>query len=661
MKKFIYALLISLTVLIYIRPSEPAPQKNAQYYNEEGWAHLKKGADYKAVFSFRNALKRNSKYLDALIGLANAYYKIEAYELSRDLYEDALKIDKKNKTATAGIGLTLSMTGNYPAALKYLNEAVKLSGDDLSARYGIARLYYLMGKMIWAKRGLEGIFNINPYHYDSLLLMAQIKTDEGRFSDAKGYVERAVQVNSEHPDGYIKLGELYLSRYLNGGNESGIDEGIAAFNQALSVQPESYHANRLMGFVSLLKKDYSAAAEYFTKSSSEINNSSILYSIGVSYDLAADGENAFKFFLAAYKLSPFDSILRARLEDFMVLRDYKIGHPARIMLNGEHFNLAKNRIKKDMPDEAMMYLRRSAIMNPMHTQTREELMDYYKTLDYGRFYIDELKDMMRLYPDGQWGSRLEAAVVKRRDSLDYTEGYSQEEPPRDVPQILVLNFDSGGRITAHPDAGMVLADNLNFVLGQFGRMKPFGMRTRRDLSAGLIGDPDRIEESLSAVGALVKKGEIDPVDYVVYGTYFENGQNISLEFMLLDLKKGYIISEFNLSESGKEALPSLSLRAARRIYQTIPYSGRPLKIKDDGIIVNLGLYDGLSKGDVLAVNKVTAGKYADRVAKNMIVFTIKDINTLICYAEPAVKSDMDLLDARDVVYPVKKRRAVRIK
>ena len=73
-----------------------------------------------------------------------------------------------------------------------------------------------------------------------------------------------------------------------------------------------------------------------------------------------------------------------------------------------------------------------------------------------------------------------------------------------------------------------------------------------------------------------------------------------------------------LKESRDGALPSgnsmmaynlsrLALRAARRIYSAVPYRGRVLSAGDDAIVVNLGSFDGVSPGDLLAAGNRLPG------------------------------------------------------
>ena len=634
--------------------------KNAISYNKDGWEYLKKEQYRKAIFSFKNALNGNPRYREALIGMAKAYFEVEAYDQSFDLFTSALALDAKSVEANVGLGRTLTATGNYTGAIKYFDRARRLSPQNIDARYGTAYVYHCLGKKIWAKRALETILRMDPYHYDSLLLMAEIKSNENRLREARRFLDKAIDSNNESSRGHIVYGEILLREYLKTEDDSLLDEATESLGRALSIQPGSYQANRMMGYISLLGKKYDAAAGYFGAALKELESGTILYSQGVAHDRAGDQEAALEDFMKAIKKDPSDSIIRSRFEDFLIMREYKIGHPMRVMLNREHFDLGVNRMKKNLPDQAIMYLRRSLLMNPMNVEARELLMDYYNTEGYYGFYIEEMKEILRLNPDRAYQERLGLAIMKRRDLLSHREGYSSEEPPRDVPVVLVLNFDTARSVSPHPDAGEVIANHLSFVLGQYGRMKPVGIRARGAVACSLMCGGEHLETTLESVEAKIKSGDIDPVDYIVYGTYYESGSLISIECSVLDYRKGFLIGQFTLTDSGKESLPMVALRSAKRLYDIIPFKGRVLKLKETGIVTNLGLFDGMKQGEKLVVYKAGGGTADGDKIKKKIIFTIRESDTLVSYAEPQKVSDLERIDSSDVVYPLKKRRAKKI-
>lgn len=634
--------------------------KNAIGYNKDGWDYLKKENYKKAILSFKNALHDNPKYKEALIGQGKAYLEVEAYEQSYDLFSTALTLDRKSMDALVGMGKALTAMGRYSEAIRYFDKALKLSEQNLDARFGIANVYASLGKRIWAKRTLEAILRIDPYHYDSLLLMADIKSAENRYKESRKFVEKAIDTNSELSKGYTLYGEILLREFLNSEDDDFLDEAKDALANAISIQPSAYQANRTLGYISLMEKKYPEAVSYFNTAITNLGNSTLLYSLAVAHDRAGSRDEALDGFLKALKKDPSDSILRSRVEDFLVFRDFKIGHPARVMLNREHYDLAVNREKKNYPDQTVMYLRRSLMLNPMNMEARELLMDYYKTQGYDNFYIDEMKEILRMNPDRAWQEKLSLAIMKRRDQLYHREGYSSEEPPRDMPSVLVLNFDPIGKISQHPDAGEVIASHLTFVLGQFGRMNPIGIRKRTAVTCGLMCGSGHLGQTLEDIETKIQDGALDPVDYVIYGGYHESGSHITLECQVMDYKKGFIIGQFTVTESGKESLPQLALRAAKRIYDMMPFRGRVLKLKDDGIVTNMGLFDGVDEGEKLVVYKFINRPGAGDKLKKRIIFTVRESDTLVSFAEPQRASDLDSIDSNDIVLPMKKRRAKRI-
>jgi len=435
-----------------------AKEKNAIYYNKNGWEHLKKGETFKAIYSFKNSLKKNPHYKDALIGLAYAYLDTEAYEEALTNFDDALKLDKENSKALTGKGLAVAGIGRYNEALKYFDMALKITDEDLDAKYGIAYIYYLMGKRIWAERKLKNILSSNPYHYKSLLLIAEIKSSDNRYEEAKGYIEKAINSNKELPFGYISYGKILLRQYLKSFNEDFLGETIDEFRKALSIQPDNYQANRYLGYIALMQNQYDKAVSFFTSAlSTNPQNIISLYNLALAYEGVGDLDNSLKIFNKAVELFPSDNLLRAKFEEYLVLKNYKVGHSSRVYFSKLHFDLAEKKMNERLPEQAILHLRRSILMNPMDKKAREILGKYYLSMDYYRFYLDELKTLLKMYPE-EYQDRLSVAVIKREKRLYNRSGYSTELPPRDVPVILVLDMWPLDTIPRHYDSGGVISN-----------------------------------------------------------------------------------------------------------------------------------------------------------------------------------------------------------
>jgi tetratricopeptide (TPR) repeat protein len=653
--------------------------QNAISLNRDGWISFNKTEYDKALFNFTNSLRLNGRYSDSMIGAGKSYYALGVYDKSLEMFSDALKLDGNSVDALNGIGMVLSETGRFTDAISYFEKAFKISGESIDSEYGVAYVYYKMDKRVWAKRKLENIFKSNPYHFQSLLLMADIKTDEGRIKEARTFVEKAIDSAGESPDGHIRYGSILFKNYMITGDTGSLDEARESYSRALAINPLNFRANMDMGLISLMEiEDYNfqnsltgggstdilkskrdSAISYILKAS-EVNKSrSVLYSLALAYDMSGDKNSALENMLSAYKKFPSDALLKGKLENFLVLNEYKSAHPARIMFAGENVELSKLNRRESLHTNVIYYLRRSLLMNPLDRDVREQLIDYYSILDYNKLMIDEMKNILMQYPGFKYQDQLNLAIIKRRDMLYAREGYANDEIPRDVPSVLVLNFNSAGKITDHPDSGKTAADNLTFALQQFGRMKTPGPGEREKLAGNLKTNGENLFNTIKKIKEISDKGE-QRFDYLIFGEISEVDDYISITLKVMDLYRGYIIYELTESKKGRENLNLLSIMIAEKIYNTIPYSGKVLKVKDDGILLNLGLFDGVKEGTELVIYRDSRSRLNNETIRYAEIFTVKETDTFISYAEPDRPGILREIDSTNSVYPLMKRQARRI-
>ncbi len=653
---FLTIFLAGTTVVSHGEPESAG--KNAVYYNKTGWEHLGKNDTLKAIINFKQALQRNPRYREALIGLGNAYLQTEAYDEASKLFEDALRLDRKNAEAMTGLGFALAGSGRYTDALALFEKAADIAGSGVDAYYGIATIYHGLGKDLWARRKLESVFRVNPFHYDSLLLMAEIKERERRPDEAKEFIEKAIHADPEKPEGYVRYGKILLARHMKTGDPDLLADAVTEFNNALGKQENNFSAGRYLGFISLLKNDHTSAVDYFTRARNSFPGSLVpMYNLAVAFEKGGDHDASFRSFAGAFKKYPYDSLLQARFEDFLVENEIKTGNPSRVMLSEKHFEKAGNRMKGNLSDQAIFHLRRSILLNPLRMEARNLLKDYFLTQDYYRFYVNELKDLARIFPEEGYREKLNIALIKRRERLYYRAGFSPEDPPRDVPRVLVLDFNPEEAVSTHFDAGRVVANHLSFAMGQYGRMTVAGPRERSAVAGFVYAGDDYLDRNIEKITDLIGEEKLPAVDYLVYGTYREGNQYLSTNFKIMNFHSGVVIGDFNVSETGHDNLSKLVLRAARRIYDFLPYKGRVLKIGEEDAVVNLGLFDGVSQGDLLAIFRKKSGALP---VQSKILLKVSEADTLVAAVTPVNAAELNLIELNDAVYPLQKRRAKKI-
>ncbi len=636
--------------------------KNAIYFNKVGWEFLEKNEVLKAILYFKRALRQNPNYRESLIGIGRSYLKTEAYEESAKFFEKAFRLDNQNPSAVAGLAFAMSGLGRYAESIDLFEKAHLLDGNSIEPYYGIASIYFGMGKDIWAKRKLETIFKINPYHYESLILLSEIKVREKRFSEAKNALEKAINSAPERPEAYVALGMLHLGRYRATEDADELDDAYREFQNALSKRNDNVAANRYLGMLSLLKGDYAAAASHFTAAREAVlENAPTYYNCAIAWDKSGNIEAAHRDFTKGIKRFPYDNMISAGFEDFLIAREYKMGNPARVARGEVHYEKSMRAQKLNLSDLAFFHSRRAALLNPLKREVRKFIKDYYFALDYYRFYLDELKDLERIFPDEGYREQLNIAIIKRREKLYHRAGFAYEEPRRDVPVVLVLDFTPKNIIPSYFDAGRVIANQLTFALAQFGRMKALNIRERESILGPITFSDESIEKNIDTIQQSIRDGKISRVDYLVYGSFLEGPDHIWCSFSLMNFHNGTIIGDFTISENGHDALSKLAVRSARKLYEFIPYEGRIIKISDEGIIVNLGLYDGVNRDDLLVVyKKKPASERNTLFGTTKIILKVAEVDTLLSSVTPIKESDFDQLELHDTVYPLQKRRAKKI-
>ena len=186
---------------------------------------------------------------------------------------------------------------------------------------------------------------------------------------------------------------------------------------------------------------------------------------------------------------------------------------------------------------------------------------------------------------------------------------------------------------------------------------------RRELLAKVQDKPYKeLDDILTELSDKMQKQNDAHIDYVVYGEFREKGQALYLDYKLMDFKTGVILAQDTLYDREKDKLARLALRAARFIYGKVPYKGRILSTDDDKAVVNLGLYDGLKPGDILYVDSEhDAGVKGKYMIKKKILFKVEEADTVVSRVSAVDKDEAEKVREEMAVFPLNKRRAVRIR
>lgn len=159
-------------------PSSVQISPEAMKRYDAGRLAYEKGNFETAVTEFEAAIRLESRFVDALIDLGDAYFDQSDLDNASDSYRRALVIDKKNIDARFRLGRASYAQRDYDEALRQYTEVLKVTADDPEAIYNIALTY----------KALKRYDDAIPY-FEKALAARQTPFPEARINLSRSYFE----------------------------------------------------------------------------------------------------------------------------------------------------------------------------------------------------------------------------------------------------------------------------------------------------------------------------------------------------------------------------------------------------------------------------------------------------------------------------------------
>ena len=223
------------------------------------------------------------------------------------------------------------------------------------------------------------ILNIDPNHFDSIFLLANLSAINRDFNGAKEFLHRAVKIQPKSTNAYNNLGTAYkeLGKY---------DEAINFYNKTLEIEPNHPNAHYNLGLVFYKLKDLKKAKSYLQKTCEIQKNYAIAFFslANVHVDLK-ELEHAISCYQKAIEINPqlFGAhnnlgLVFRELNDFKnAINCYKKVIEIRSDHAGAHHNLALAYKELGKFNEAIA--------------SHQEAIKYEPTNSIHYYYLSELK------------------------------------------------------------------------------------------------------------------------------------------------------------------------------------------------------------------------------------------------------------------------------
>jgi tetratricopeptide (TPR) repeat protein len=206
---------------IFLDATDPqVGQVSLDALTDFGYLFLEKYNATEAMNSFKDCLKLNEFYPDALIGMARA--KKYENDLEVEVYSRAVLEINPNHVAARNMLAELALEAEYyEAALNEIKAALNVNPLDLESLSLLAVHHFILGDMAGFSSVEEKILTVNPAYGRFYYVLAENLVSRRKYREAVEFSRKAIELDPELWPAYVTLG-MNLTRIgdLEGGRDA---------------------------------------------------------------------------------------------------------------------------------------------------------------------------------------------------------------------------------------------------------------------------------------------------------------------------------------------------------------------------------------------------------------------------------------------------------
>jgi tetratricopeptide (TPR) repeat protein len=186
--------------------------------------------------------------------LGNAYFDKAEWKKAGEAYSRALSYDPKLVGSSFNLARALAEAGDYPAALRVLDELAK--ADPGNARIIATRAYvqYKLGDAQAALKSYQALLDLDPYSADAIYNISLLRQAAGDRERAAEDLARLVAVKSDDAAAWILLAGIQADLGRR-------DEAIASYEAAKKLGKADAVALERLGLLYAEARRYAEAME----------------------------------------------------------------------------------------------------------------------------------------------------------------------------------------------------------------------------------------------------------------------------------------------------------------------------------------------------------------------------------------------------------------
>lgn len=212
-------------------------------------ALVRRGHYEQAINQCKAALRRNEKYVPAMVVMARAYYHLNKLEFADSVCDIALSIDASSAECLNIKGFVALKNENDPLAREFFDKATKAKDSFGPAWLNLGVQYLKVKNYPAAIPALERAVQLLSNRAEAHLNLGSAYRGAGEVSKAQASYLKALQLKPNYPDAYFNLGILFLDA-----------PSFPGMNRLQQLNTAVDHLNKYKRLMSYLPKDDPADA-----------------------------------------------------------------------------------------------------------------------------------------------------------------------------------------------------------------------------------------------------------------------------------------------------------------------------------------------------------------------------------------------------------------
>ncbi|MDH4261827.1 MAG: tetratricopeptide repeat protein [Spirochaetia bacterium] len=660
-KKIIYFLFLFLfiffdrNVLIYAQEVF-----TAQKYKEIGDSYRVQKNKLSAVEYYKKSLNKNKEFVPALISIGTLMREFGSYNESKKYLSQANKLDPSNRSVLLELIKTTLAMDNISEAESLLKTAFEISPQEPDFEYLQARIFIVKNQFYLAEHRLTQIVKNNPGHIDSFIALGDLYLREKRYKQAQEAYERVRLIDSENPQVYIGLFQIQFASTLAKEREEILKNNIdiSAFREAIEYllnakefDNDYIPANLILGKIYALANECDKAQSYL-ESVLKINPEHQIAQYYMGYCFPKKNLNMYKLLLSE---NQNNDILNYSYERNLIKYSERRENQQLLDMARIHYGYGMSLFKSHMTHHGVFEMNWARYLYPTFVPAHNELLQHYRSKKDFVKMAEELGFLRKVTGEVKYQDMYEMLVEGRKEKLYYREKIYRPEEYKTPTPVFVFHFTPENFLGDYPDAGEAISEKLTFAMEEIGRIQVLSGSQRDEVSLALNLNKKKIRglyynaENGKIVLNYMKKTMVNKTEgitdshyvrYAITGKYKEVGEGLEVSTEIIDLETGISFAPFRVKSSGRGYIRDIVTKLAQHIHDNMPYHGRIIKISSNGVIINLGEREGVTK-------KSKIGVYRDKEKIADLQVDLLDMDVM--WAKPKNHTDIYRIQTGDLI------------